>query len=87
MACFADINVSQGSVATYARFGGIFNIHLTANLPRNLPVKNFLNRLTIDRIMIMSLWQAIFKENFTGGAKFRKSNLYLPRRNPMTIYM
>ena len=30
-----------------------------------------------------------FKENFTGGggAKFRKSNLYLPRRNPMTIYM
>jgi len=39
MACFADINVSQGSVATYARSGGIFNIHLTANLLRNLPVK------------------------------------------------
>jgi len=34
-ACFADINVSQGSVATYARCG-IFNTHLTANLPRNL---------------------------------------------------
>jgi len=31
MACFADINVSQGS-------GGIFDIHLTANLSRNLPV-------------------------------------------------
>jgi len=31
MACFADINVSQGSVATYAyaSCGGIFNIHLT----------------------------------------------------------
>ena len=41
MACVADINVSQDSVATYARFGGIFNMHLTANLPRNLPVKNF----------------------------------------------
>ena len=41
MACLADINVSQGSVATYARRGGIFNIHLTTNLPRNLPV-NFL---------------------------------------------
>jgi len=27
MACFADINVSQGSVATYARCGGIFDIH------------------------------------------------------------
>ena len=40
MACFADSNVSQGSVATYARCDGIFNrpIHLTANLLRNLPV-------------------------------------------------
>jgi len=42
MACFADINVSQGSVATYATRGGIFDIHLTANLPRNLPVKKIL---------------------------------------------
>jgi len=39
MACFADINVSQGSVATHAKCGWISNIHLTANLPRNLPVK------------------------------------------------
>ena len=39
MACFADINVSQGSVATYARCDGIFNIHLNINLSRNLPVK------------------------------------------------
>ena len=41
MACFADINVSHGSVATHARCGGIFNMHLTANLPRNLQLKNF----------------------------------------------
>ena len=41
MACFADINVSQGSVATYARCGGISNIHLTANLSWKLPVKCF----------------------------------------------
>jgi len=38
MACFAGVNFSQGSVATYARCGGSFNIHLTTNLPRNLPV-------------------------------------------------
>ena len=38
MACFADINVSPGIVATYARCGGIVDIRLTANLPRNLPV-------------------------------------------------
>ena len=42
MLCFADVNVSQGSVATYARCGWTFDIHLTANLPRNLPLKNFL---------------------------------------------
>ena len=41
MACFADINVSQGSVATYARWVGILNVRLTANLQRNLPVKHF----------------------------------------------
>jgi len=35
MACFADINVSQGSVAAYARCGGIFNTYLAANLHRN----------------------------------------------------
>ena len=56
MACFADINVSQGSAATYLRCGEIFDIPLTANLPRNLLVKKFLNRLRIDRIMVTSLW-------------------------------
>jgi len=34
MARFADINVSQGSVATYVRYGGIFNIHLTAKFTK-----------------------------------------------------
>jgi len=53
---FADINVSQGSVATYTRCGGIFNMRLTANLPRNLLVNNFVNRLRFDRIMVASLW-------------------------------
>jgi len=55
MACFADINIKQGSVETYARCGGIFNIHFTANLLRNLPVKKLVNRLRIERIIVMSL--------------------------------
>jgi len=42
MTCFAKVNVSQGSVATYVRCSGIFDIRLTANLPRNLPVKKIL---------------------------------------------
>ena len=39
MAGLAEINVLQGSVATYARCGEMFNIHLTANILGNLPVK------------------------------------------------
>jgi len=57
---FAIINVSQGSVATRAKCGGSFNIRLTANLPRNLPMKTFLNRPRFDRIMVMSLWPGFF---------------------------
>jgi len=55
MACFADNNVSQGSVVTYARCAGMFNYHLTANLLRNLPVKKIVNRLRFDRITVISL--------------------------------
>jgi len=47
---------SQGSVATYARSGGTFNSQFTTHLPKNLPVKNFINRLRFDRIMAVSLW-------------------------------
>jgi len=64
MACFADISVPQGSVATYARCGGLFNIHISTNLPRNLAVKTFLNRFLnqfrFDRIVAMSLWPYFF---------------------------
>jgi len=42
MVCYADINVSQGSVATYSRCDGIFNIQLTTNLARKYLV-NFLH--------------------------------------------
>jgi len=56
MPCFAHSNVSQGSVATYARCVGVFNMHLTGNLPRNLPVKKFCKWLTFDRIVVLSLW-------------------------------
>jgi len=58
LGCLADINVSQGGGAACAKYGGIFDINSTANLPRNRAVKkNFLNRLRIDRIMVMTeLW-------------------------------
>ena len=35
------IDISQGSVATSLRCGGIFKYELVANLPVNQPVKEF----------------------------------------------
>jgi len=47
-------------LATHATCGGIFDVRLTANLLGNLPVKNFLNRLEIDRVTVMGLWLCFF---------------------------
>jgi len=33
---FSDINISQGSVATHLRCGGIFKYEFVANLPESL---------------------------------------------------
>ena len=38
---FFNIDISQGSVATRLRCGGIFKYELVANLPMSLPVKEF----------------------------------------------
>jgi len=60
---FSDINVSQGSVVTYARNGGIVNNHFTANLPRNLSVENLCKSLKILQNHgdeFQSLWPHFF---------------------------
>jgi len=38
---FSDINISQGSVATHLRYGGIFSYHFTANLLLSPTMKEF----------------------------------------------
>jgi len=58
---FSDIiNVSAGSVATYAKYGWIFTDNFIANLPSNLPVKKCENGLRFDRIVAVSLWPHLF---------------------------
>ena len=47
MACFADINISQGSVATYVRCGGIFNIHLTKKFTKESSSEIFFKSVKI----------------------------------------
>ena len=38
---FLNMDISQGSVATRLRCGGIFKYEFVANLPVSLPVKEF----------------------------------------------
>ena len=56
MACFADMNVSRGSVATYARCGGILKYPFNYKRTKELSSDFFLNLSRFDRIMVMSLW-------------------------------
>jgi len=44
---FSGIHISQGSVATYLRCGGIFKYEFVANLPMSLPVKEFWKSVNI----------------------------------------
>jgi len=39
LSLFSDINISQGSVATLVRCGGIFNANFIANFLTSQPVK------------------------------------------------
>jgi len=60
MACFADINVSQGSVAIYARCDEIFKYPLNYKFTEESCSEFFLNRFRFDRITVMSLWPHFF---------------------------
>ena len=60
MACFADVNVSQGSVATYARCGKIFNIKFNYKFTRQSPRENFYK----IRLDFTELWPQICGPTF-----------------------
>ena len=79
MACFADINVSQGSVATYARCGGSFSIHLTANLPRKLPV------IFLIGPYLTELWSWVSGLTFLAQPVCITSR-HLPKCIPLTVH-
>jgi len=60
---FSDIHISQGSVATYVRCGGIFKYEFAPNLPANLPLpvkKIFEDRLIFGKAMGKSLVSCLF---------------------------
>ena len=57
---FLNKNISQGSVVTYLRCGGIFKYEFVANLSVSLSVKNVQNRLTFWEVMGKSLVSCFF---------------------------
>ena len=62
---YLNIDISQGSVATRLRRGGIFKYELVANLLASLPVKEFWNRLTFGEVMGKSLVSCFFETHGT----------------------
>jgi len=58
---FLNMDISQGSVATYFRCSGAFKYDFVANLPLSLPSKvNFENRLTFGEVVGKSLMCCFF---------------------------
>jgi len=57
---FSDIHISQGSVATCLKRGGIFKHEFVANLVPSPPVKNFENRIIDGEVMAKSLVSCFF---------------------------
>jgi len=55
VAIFLNIDISQGSVVTCLRCGGIFKYGFITNFLRSLMVKDFENRLTFDEVTDKSI--------------------------------
>jgi len=58
---FYIVYISQGSVATQFRCGGMFSDHFTTNLSQNAAVKKFENQSKIGKDMDKTLWLTIFR--------------------------
>ena len=62
---FLNIDISQGSVATRLRCGGIFKYELVANLPVSLPVKEFWKSVNIwgsygQEFSVLFFWDTVY---------------------------
>jgi len=57
---FLNIDISQGSVATCLRRGGIFKYDFIINLLLSLTVKNFESRLTFGEVTDKSMVYCFF---------------------------
>ena len=64
---FSDIHISQGSVATYLRCGGIFKYEFVANLPVTPAVKQFWKSVNIcgsygQEFSVLFFWDTVYND-------------------------
>ena len=62
---FLNIDISQGSVATYLKCGGIVKYEFVANLPVSLPVKEFWKSVNIwgsygQEFSVLFFWDTVY---------------------------
>jgi len=67
---FFCIHISQGSVATCLKRGGIFKHECVANLLSSRLLKNFENRLIFSEVMAKSLVSCFFDSQCTSKILF-----------------
>ena len=79
---FSDIHISQGSVATYLRCGGIFKYDFVENLPMSLPVKKFWKSVNIwgsygQEFSVLFFWDTVHMYDYRtfSAATHQTSNL------------
>jgi len=83
MCWFSVIHVSQGSVATYVRYGGMSTQQCIANFLLNLTVKNFKNRLRFDEVTA-KVWGLCFFGTRCMSIVFTVSVMFIAR--PLALY-
>jgi len=64
--------ISQGSVATLLRCGGMFSNHFIPNFPQKAPMKKIDNRSLFDTDMVKTLWLT-----FSGPPCISRGILYI----------
>jgi len=82
---FSDINISQGSVATRLRCGGIFRYHFTANLSLSLTTTEFWKSVKIWQSYRHEFGGPVFLEHsvVTGSIARSATRRYLSYSEPI----
>ena len=91
---FLNVDISQGSVATRLRCGGIFKYELVANLPVSLPVKEFWKSVNISGSygqefgVLFFFWDTVYIRYLLNyGTSYRYAVQYITRNRELGLHL